>query len=814
MCFASPLCENFSISYLLIKTFEMDSTFGVIVNKKEPEQYWFTIVQRDEAFAIIKKQWESSLDSHLRRAETLIQESVQKKNEKKIVERSPSGSLSASNSPQPVKRSNSIIVTSPKVKTNTNAIALAQPIDAGDTQKHFHKTFRLPAKEKLIEFIPQVSLLFTNGAKVEGDLYFSKRTLCFESTTIFFEFVTLFFEMTSLAFGELGTPTLEVALPSLNFTIQFHTHGISTTEQRKEILKTYELAKQKGLKKANLTIAPKGKACPEAEEILLELRQTEHLNEAENARMNEELQDRYDAFIKTALGSTILRDKSLVEFVRKGMPDKHRGRLWQALSGSIPYSLACNIRYAELCERVFDMPSVARTDIEKDIFRSFPTHKYFAQGAEGSASLRRVLISYSWHNAAVGYCQAMNIVTALLLLYCDEEQAFWLLATICEVLMPQYYNTTMIGSLVDVNLFSYILESVLPDVHAHLEKHGVPISVVTMPWLLTVYIGYLPIHTAIRVMDCFLCEGRNVLFLIGLAIFKIKTQEILRESESHSLIVLLKHPMDDVNTDELFDIAFKEFGPNVPIEIIRERKNAEHKGEAVRFLEEDTRSSKIMQLSTISKFSQIEISPIYDLVQVCTKSDNLDLALPQFEAFVCQYFVGWENILESKGAIYIPKLWKLFAKESNFLTIDALMIELGNFRKMPLVHVYKKCLLIVEREGDDLLGFDEVCDLFELLAGLYIDNISATITVKEFVNLLYHHLGVEQVDEQVSLTFDQLLPDSVAILFSEQYGISETQSSLPKKKETIRLSSKQLSKPTRRISQKGIHRKSMGPPRG
>jgi hypothetical protein len=51
------------------------------------------------------------------------------------------------------------------------------------------------------------------------------------------------------------------------------------------------------------------------------------------------------------------------------------------------------------------------------------------------------------------------------------------------------------------------------------------------------------------------------------------------------------------------------------------------------------------------------------------------------------------------------------------LTIDALMIELGNFRKMPLVHVYKKCLLIVEREGDDMLGYDEVCDLFELLAG-------------------------------------------------------------------------------------------------
>jgi hypothetical protein len=42
--------------------------------------------------------------------------------------------------------------------------------------------------------------------------------------------------------------------------------------------------------------------------------------------------------------------------------------------------------------------------------------------------------------------------------------------------------------------------------------------------------------------------------------------------------------------------------------------------------------------------------------------------------------------------------------------------------------------------------------------------------VKEFVNLLYHHIGVEQVEEQNALSFDQLLSDSVAILFAEQYG--------------------------------------------
>ena len=96
--------------------------------------------------------------------------------------------------------------------------------------------------------------------------------------------------------------------------------------------------------------------------------------------------------------------------------------------------------------------------------------------------LRNVLQTYVKRNPTVGYCQGMNFIVGRMLLYMNEEQAFWTLAQIIETILPLDYYSNMVGILVDQKVFNRLIQRHLNKLHYHLKLLNFDPSMLTFQW--------------------------------------------------------------------------------------------------------------------------------------------------------------------------------------------------------------------------------------------------------------------------------------------------------------------------------------------
>ncbi|KAJ7647308.1 rab-GTPase-TBC domain-containing protein [Roridomyces roridus] len=102
--------------------------------------------------------------------------------------------------------------------------------------------------------------------------------------------------------------------------------------------------------------------------------------------------------------------------------------MWQLMAASKDQELETT--YLKLLKET----SSHEKAITRDLGRTFPHHDFFTDGQGiGQENLFNVLKAYSIHDEAVGYCQGLPFVVAILLLNMPDEEAFSLLVRLMEV---------------------------------------------------------------------------------------------------------------------------------------------------------------------------------------------------------------------------------------------------------------------------------------------------------------------------------------------------------------------------------------------
>eukprot|EP00466_Bigelowiella_natans_P013466 jgi/Bigna1/76104/fgenesh1_pg.39_\ len=133
----------------------------------------------------------------------------------------------------------------------------------------------------------------------------------------------------------------------------------------------------------------------------------------------------------------------------------------------------------------------------------------------GIMQLKAVLCALSEHRPDIGYCQCLNYLAAVLLLVCEPDTAFWILAAMIDYVIPEgYFSDSLIGAVADTRV--------------------------------------------LQVWDLVIIHGSHVLFWVSLAVLHLQQERVLsaqNEGELYNVITTIGEGLEDENA--LMDAILK-----------------------------------------------------------------------------------------------------------------------------------------------------------------------------------------------------------------------------------------------------------------
>ncbi|KAG5420065.1 GYP2 [Candida metapsilosis] len=473
----------------------------------------------------------------------------------------------------------------------------------------------------------------------------------------------------------------------------------------------------------------------------------------------------FDFFKENGRNLSLIKTPMFYKLIRVGLPNRLRGEIWELCCGSMYLRLDHQGEYEKLLLDNKDKTSLAIEEIQKDLNRSLPEYAAY-QSPDGIESLRKVLTAFSWKNPEVGYCQAMNIVVAALLIYMSEEQAFWTLNVLCDRIVPGYYSKTMYGTLLDQRVFESLVQTTMPILWEHICKNDIQLSVVSLPWFLSLYLSSMPLVFAFRILDIFFMQGPKTLFQVALGILKINGEELLKTEDDGTFISIIKeyfltldssaHPNSPqlkyrniTKFQDLLAVSFKEFA-TIDDETIQSHRS-KHRDTIYQNISTFVKRTEIRHLPKTPNIPQGTLDVLYDRfysqVEVSNITKGSGSSSVDFKSFVkfLSEVCDWVHFDEGEADTipdnhFLKRLFKSWDTENqdalsfadllvglNSLVESDLMTAMSNFFQLYDIKKNNK----IDREGILRISEDLLYITTPWKEGYLLDQITRTAVENE-----------------------------------------------------------------------------------
>ncbi|XP_068024644.1 USP6 N-terminal-like protein isoform X2 [Melanerpes formicivorus] len=217
--------------------------------------------------------------------------------------------------------------------------------------------------------------------------------------------------------------------------------------------------------------------------------------------------------------------------IYKGIPLQFRGQVWSLLLDVPKMKEEMKDFYTKLkCQARGSSPDIRQIDL--DVNRTYRDHIMFRDryGVK-QQSLFHVLAAYSIYNTEVGYCQGMSHITALLLMYMNEEDAFWALVKLLsgpKHAMHGFFIPGFPKLLRFQEHHDKILKKFLSKLKQHLDSQDMSTSFYTTKWFFQCFLDRTPFTLSLRIWDIYILEGERILTAMSYTILKLHRKHLMK----------------------------------------------------------------------------------------------------------------------------------------------------------------------------------------------------------------------------------------------------------------------------------------------